>query len=125
MRHETVASVLEPLIVAGDLATCGIIELEVLYSAISAADLRTTRHQRAAAFPRFAMTEADFEAAENLMEALADGGRHRAAGVADLLIAAVAIRHELTVYHYDADFEDIAAVSPLRATWVVPKGSIP
>lgn len=125
MRHQTVASVLEPLMLAGDLATCGIIELEVLYSAISAADLRATRQQRAAAFPRFAMMEADFEAAENLMERLADGGRHRAAGVADLLIAAVAIRHQLTVYHYDTDYEDIAAVSALRATWVVPKGSIP
>ena len=125
MRHQAVASVLEPLILAGDLATCGIIELEVLYSAISAADLRATRRQRSAAFPRFAIMETDFEAAENLMAALADDGRHRAAGIADLLIAAVAIRHQLTVYHYDADFEHIAAVSPLRATWVAPKGSIP
>jgi len=125
MRHPAVASVLEPLILTGDLGTCGIIELEVLYSAISASDLRTTRLQRAAAFPRFPMMETDFGAAENLMTALADGGRHRAAGVADLLIAAVAIRHQLAVYHYDADFEHIAAVSPLRAMWVVPKGSLP
>lgn len=125
MRHPTVASVLEPLILTGEVGTCGIIELQVLYSAISPSDLRTTRLQRAAAFPRFPMMEADFEAAENLMEALADGGRHRAAGVADLLIAAVAMRHQLTVYHYDADFEHIAAVSGLRAMWVVPQGSLP
>lgn len=125
MRHPAVASVLEPLILTGDLGTCGIVELEVLYSAISASDLRTTRQQRAVAFPRIAMMEADFETAENLMEALADGGRHRAAGIADLLIAAVAIRQHLAVYHYDADFEHIAAVSSLRAMWVVSKGSIP
>ena len=79
MRHPAVASVLEPLILTGDVGTCGIIELEVLYSAISASDLRTTRLQRAAAFPRFPVMETDFEAAENLMTALADGGRHRAA----------------------------------------------
>jgi len=125
MRHPAVASVLEPLILTGDLGTCGVIELEVLYSAISASDLRTTRHQRAAAFPRFPVMEADFEAAEDLMTALAEAGRHRAAGVADLLIAAVAIRQQLAVYHYDVDFEHIAEVSPLRAMWVVPKGSIP
>ena len=125
MRHPAVAGVLEPLILAGELGTCGIIELEVLYSAMSASDLRTTRSHRAAAFPRFAMTDGDLEGAANLMAALADAGRHRAAGVADLLIAAIAIRNELTVYHYDADFEHIAAVSPLRAAWVVPKGSVP
>ena len=125
MRHAAVANVLEPLILAGEIGTCGIVEIEVLYSAISASDLRTTRSQRATAFPRFRTTEADFEAAIDLMVALADGGRHRAAGVADLLIAAVAIRHDITVYHYDADFDQIAAVSPLRSAWVAPKGSLP
>jgi predicted nucleic acid-binding protein len=125
MRHAAVANVLEPLILAGDVGTCAIVELEVLYSSISASDLRTTRSQRATAFPRFRTTEADFETVADLMAALADGGRHRAAGVADLLIAAVAIRHDVTVYHYDADFDQIAAVSPLRSAWVVPKGSLP
>lgn len=125
MRHPAVAAVLEPLILAGDLGTCGIVELEVLYSAKSAADLRTTRSRRAAAFPRFAIDETDFDAAENLMMVLADAGRHRAAGVADLLIAAVAIRLELTLFHYDVDFEHIAAVSSLDAKWVVRKGSLP
>ena len=125
MRHAAVANVLEPLILAGEVGTCGIVELEVLYSAISASDLRTTRGQRTAAFPRLRMTDADFEAAADLMEALADGGLHRAAGVADLLVAAVAIRHDLTVYHYDADFDEIAAVSPLRSAWVAARGSLP
>lgn len=124
MRHAAVANVLEPLILAGEVGTCGIVELEVLYSAISASELRTTRRQRATAFPRFRTTEADFEAAADLMAALADGGRHRAAGVADLLIAAVAIRHDVTVYHYDSDFDQIAAVSPLQSSWVAPKGSL-
>lgn len=125
MRHAAVANVLEPLILAGEVGTCGSVELEVLYSAISASDLRTTRSRRAAAFPRLRTTEADFEAAADLMEALADRGQHRAAGVADLLVAAVAIRHDLTVYHYDADFDQIAAVSPLRSAWVAPRGSLP
>ena len=43
--------------------------------------------------------------------------------VPDLIIAAVAINHGLTLIHYDADFEFIASVSELKHQWIVDRGS--
>ncbi|MDN5933397.1 MAG: PIN domain-containing protein, partial [Pseudonocardia sp.] len=42
-----------------------------------------------------------------------------AVGVADLVIAAVAERHRVTVLHYDADFEHVAAITGQPVEWVV------
>jgi predicted nucleic acid-binding protein len=44
--------------------------------------------------------------------------------VADLLIAATAEAADLTVVHYDADFDLIASVTGQSCQWVVPRGSI-
>ena len=44
--------------------------------------------------------------------------------IPDLLIAAAAEAHGLTVLHYDADFDRISAVTGQRCEWVVPAGSV-
>jgi predicted nucleic acid-binding protein len=116
---------LGPLILAGEVATCGIIDLELLYSARSHADLVEVRREREGAFTRIAMEQQDFDRAADLMSALARAGKHRAAGIPDLLIAAVAERAGLILLHYDADFDVLAAHSRLKAEWVVPRGSVP
>ncbi len=125
LRHPPVSAFLSPLILAGEVATCGVIELEVLYSARSYEDLVDTRATRARAFPLVPMTQADFDRAIQVMEALAQRGQHRAAGLPDLLIAAVAERERLTLVHYDADFDLVAAVTGQPTQWVVPRGAIP
>jgi predicted nucleic acid-binding protein len=56
---------------------------------------------------------------------LASASQHRAAAIPDLLIAAVAERHQVTVLHYDHDFEHIAAITGQRVQWVVPPGTVP
>lgn len=43
--------------------------------------------------------------------------------VPDLIIAAVAINHGLTLVHYHSDFEFIATVSALKHAWIVARGS--
>jgi predicted nucleic acid-binding protein len=43
--------------------------------------------------------------------------------MADLLIAATAERHGVTVLHYDADYDLIAEVTGQLTQWVVPRGS--
>jgi predicted nucleic acid-binding protein len=58
------------------------------------------------------------------MSLLARRGRHRAAGLPDLLQAAVAERHAVTLLHYDSDFDLIAAVTGQPMQWVVPRGSV-
>ena len=124
MRDAHVASRLSPLILDGEVATCGIVELEVLYSARSASDLREIRDERRSAFPRVPMGEADFERAEEVLGHLALQGHHRAVSLPDLLIAAAAERAGLIVLHYDADYDIIAAATGQTTEWVAPRGSL-
>lgn len=49
-------------------------------------------------------------------------GNHRALSLADLIIAATAERHSVSVLHYDGDYDMIAAVTGLTTQWVVPPG---
>ena len=124
MKHPAVAAVLSPLIVGGDVFTCGVIELEVLFSARTHADLVSTRTLRRA-LPSVELSQSDFDRAIDVLEGLAKAGPHRTAGIPDLLIAAVAERNSLTVLHYDKDFDLIAKVTGQAAQWVVPAGSVP
>jgi predicted nucleic acid-binding protein len=124
MKHPTVAAVLSPLLVGGDVATCGVIEVEILFSARTYADLVATRARRRA-LPLIDMSQRDFDRATDVLEGLAKSGHHRAARIPDLLIAAVAERNSLTVLHYDKDFDLIGKVTGQAVQWVVPAGSVP
>jgi predicted nucleic acid-binding protein len=119
-----VAARVVPLIMAGQVSTCGVVELEVLYSARTERDLLETRTERSIAYPRVAMSEADFARAEDVLALLAKRGHHRAVSLPDLLIAAVAERADLVVLHYDADFEIVAAITKQSVEWVAPQGSL-
>jgi len=44
--------------------------------------------------------------------------------IPDLLIAAAAEVNDLTVLHYDADFDRISTLTEQRCEWVVPAGSV-
>jgi predicted nucleic acid-binding protein len=125
LRYPEVDTVLSPLILAGDVATCGVIELEVLYSARGYDDLVKTRSVRARAFPLAVMGQADFDRAIEVMAELARRGLHRSVGIPDLLIAAVAEREGLTLIHYDADYDFVAGVTGQPMRWIVPRGSVP
>lgn len=124
MTKPLVAKRLAPLIADGEVATCGIVELEVLFSARSEKDLVETRARRAIAYPRVEMSEADFVRAEDVMSELARRGQHRSASLPDLLVAAAAERAGLTVVHYDADYDLIASVTGQPVEWVAPKGTL-
>jgi predicted nucleic acid-binding protein len=106
------------------VAVSGVLELEVLYSARGHADFVATR-QELRGYPRLEIEESDFERAADVLELLARRGRHRSAGLPDLLQAAVAERHGVTLLHYDADFDFIGAATGQAVEWVVPRGSVP
>jgi len=55
---------------------------------------------------------------------LAQSGRHRAVGIADLLTAVLAGEHRLTLVHYDADFDIASEVMAFDHRWVAPRGSL-
>lgn len=125
MRHPAVAARLEPLITLGEVATCGLVELEVLWSARGWRELAETRRERAIAFPYLPMAEDDLGRAITVMAELARRRLHRTASIPDLLIAAVAERSGLTVLHYGRDFDRIATVTGQRVEWIVPSGTVP
>jgi len=122
LRRSEVAHVLGPLIERGLVATCGILELELTFAA-RAGDVPDMR-QRRSGLEWLDTADEDFRVAMQTQAELADRGHHRAAALPDLLVAAVALRHRVTVMHYDGDFDLIAEVTGQPTQWVVPRGSV-
>lgn len=119
-----VEGVLLPLLTRGRLAQCGMTSLEALFSARNPTDHRRLR----AAFDReyewLPTEDVDFRRALEVQAALAERGQHRAVPLPDLIIAAVAERHRVTVLHYDADYDLVADVTGQAVRWIVPRGSV-
>jgi predicted nucleic acid-binding protein len=126
VRRQTrveVRKALDPLLQAGEVATCGIVDLETLYSASSPVAYDTT----ATTLRKMARASIDGGCVDRALEVqamFAERSQHRGLSLPDLLIAACAERTKLTVLHYDADYERIAAVTGQPTQWVVPRGSI-
>jgi Predicted nucleic acid-binding protein, contains PIN domain len=118
-----VREVLEPLLVAGEVATCGIVDLELLYSAGSRATYRSLS-EALRGMPRIALEEASVRRALEVQAMLAERSQHRAVPLPDLLVAACAEKAGLAILHYDADFDRIAALTGQEARWIAPRGSV-
>lgn len=114
---------LSPLLLAGEIATCSVVDLEMLYSSRDHRALAETRELRRA-YERCPISQLDFDRAVEVMERLSKVGQHRGVTIPDLLISAVAERNGLTVLHYDSDFDRIAGVTGQAMEWVVPRGSV-
>jgi predicted nucleic acid-binding protein len=125
LRHAPVAAVLIPLIDAGLVATCGVIEFELCWATRSSEELEQLRADRDIGYEWLATRDEDWRRALDVQAALWCGGRMRAVGFADLLVAAVAERERVTLLHYDGDYDLIAQVTGQPAQWVVPRGSVP
>jgi predicted nucleic acid-binding protein len=124
LHHEPVARRLGPMIEAGLVGTCGIIELEVRYSARSHPDYEAISRDRSLGYEWFPMPDELWERALHVQAALSAQGKLRAVRFADLLIAATAERHGLSVIHYDADYDLIADVTNQPTEWVVPRATV-
>ena len=111
-----------PLLEGGLVATCAIIDLEVLYSARSLKEYESVVTERLA-FEDIPITRDVTDRAIDVQHELAKRGQHRVS-LPDLLIAAAAELAELTLVHYDADFERIAGVTGQVHEWVAKRGSI-
>ena len=118
----SVAARLRPLLEDGELASCALVDLEVLYSSRNLVDYEEVLEERrsldAAPITPEVMTKA-----VGLQHELAKRGQHRVP-IPDLVISAAALLAGLVVLHYDADFERIAAVGGAPNEWVVARGSI-
>jgi predicted nucleic acid-binding protein len=124
-KADTVRNEFDTRVRAGEIATCEMVKLELLWTTRDHAkfvELRDTLEPLRSA----ATGERVWRRATDVFEALAELGplHHRQVGIPDLLIAAAAELAELTVLHYDRNFELIAEVTgqPVRA--LAPIGSL-
>lgn len=111
---------------AGLVGVTDTIVMELLYSARNAADFAQMEEDlRACSHYRVEPQDWD-EGRRVWRELLRRGGgpRHRQVGHQDLLTAAVAARHGLTVVHYDGDFDIIASVTGQPVRWAARQGSL-
>jgi predicted nucleic acid-binding protein len=119
-----VADAVLPRVQAGQVGVALVTELEVGYSARSTQDYAATRQDLLDLLIPVPMPVRAEERARELQRDLVARGRHRGVSVPDLVLAAIADIEELTILHYDADFDLIAEVSGQPTEWVVPRGSI-
>lgn len=125
MNHGPVRDIVAGLIVDHVAATCITVDLEAEYSGRNEADVRAIAGRRRASYVVLPINETIAERAREVQIRMAARGHHRAAGVIDVLTAAVAEYHGAVMLHYDADFEHIATTTGQPQVWVVPRGSAP
>jgi predicted nucleic acid-binding protein len=123
LGQPVVAAVLGPLIQAGLVATCGVIEFELGWATRTSAEFDQVRADRDAGYEWLPTHDEDWRRALDVQGMLWRSGRVRAVGFPDLLIAAVAERERVTLLHYDSDYDLIAGVTGQQMQWVVPRGS--
>jgi predicted nucleic acid-binding protein len=122
--HLAIRSVIAGLLVDRAAATCVTVDLGAGYSGRDAADVRTIADRRRSLYVVLPINEIIAERAREVQVRMAARGHHRAAGVVDLLTAAVAEHHGAAILHYDADFEHIAATTGQPHTWIAPPGTL-
>lgn len=122
--NPSVRNVVAGLIADRVAATCVTVDLEAGYSGRDLSDVRAIAERRRSLYVTLPISEAIAQRAREVQIRMAARGHHRAAGVIDLLTAAVAEHHGAAVLHYDADFGHIAASTGQPHAWIVPRGSI-
>jgi predicted nucleic acid-binding protein len=122
--HPSVRTVIAGLIADRVAASCVTVDLEAGYSGRDLGDVSAIAERRRSLYVNLPINETIAERARELQVRMAARGHHRAAGVIDLLTAAVAEHHGAVVLHYDADFEHIAFSTGQPHAWIVQRGSI-
>lgn len=121
LDHPSIRATIEPRAARGELARAGISDLEVGYSARSAAEW--DRLMEALRVFELVETSSEHVRRARQVQRLLAARHQRGRKVPDLLIAAAAEARDLSVLHYDADFDRIAALTGQACEWVVPAGS--
>nr|WP_107072991.1 PIN domain-containing protein [Streptomyces rubellomurinus] len=84
---------------------------EILFSARNSAHRDDLEDELAALFgPAVSAPKAIWDWIDTAQYKLTQKGQHRAAGLADLLLAGTAVHHDMTVLHLDDDFATVARV---------------
>ena len=107
----------------GSVAVCVPVLLELLYSARSRTQYRTLAADLER-MPTLDVTHAVHARALETQAKLAERSQHRGPTPSDLVIAAIAETHHVTLLHYDRHFDAIARVTDQPTMWLARRGSL-
>ncbi|MGH2914492.1 MAG: PIN domain-containing protein [Solirubrobacteraceae bacterium] len=112
-------------VVEGQIATCAMVRLELLYSTRNAGEFARLRADLAALVD-LPIAQPQWDRAVQVYDSLAQQGgmHHRSVKHPDLLIAAAAEAAEVEILHYDEDYDRIAAITGQPVRWLAPRGSL-
>ena len=124
-NHQLIKGWWREQMLAGEIASCDQIKLELIHSARNQAEFRVKRASLDALPSCPTPTEA-WTRIVDVYELLAGVGprRHRSIKHAALIIAACAEAAGLTLVHYDENFDAIANVTRQPVRWVAPPGKL-
>ena len=123
-QHPVIRNLIAGLIADRAAATCVTVDLEAGYSGRDVADVREIARRRRELYVVLPVSGGIADRARDVQLRMAARGHHRAAGVIDLLTAAIAEHHGAVMLHYDADFEQIAATTGQPHRWIVPRSTL-
>jgi len=122
LSQPSIREVVEPLAVVGRAVRAGITDLEIGFSARNAQEWDKLANSLSEL--RLVETTAEhMRRARQTQRLLAEQGL-RGRKIPDLLIAAAAELEQLTLLHYDSDFDFIATATGQKCEWIVPRGSV-
>jgi predicted nucleic acid-binding protein len=110
-------------LLAGEIATCPQVAMELLWTTQSTREFRELREDLDA-LPQVAVDGAVWERAIEVWEELVRRSRHRQAKIPDLVVAAAAELAGMPVCHYDADFVAIAEITGQAERAIAPIGDL-
>ncbi|WP_045743369.1 PIN domain nuclease [Actinoplanes rectilineatus] len=109
---------------SGSMAICPLTELEIYHSAQTPEQRARWKEVLEESYCWVVITDRVFDRAPEIQEGLFNIGAHRSAGPVDLVVAAVAEDHRMTLLHYDNDFTQVAKVTGQPTRWVAAPGSV-
>jgi len=122
LKNDEVLTKVRALALNGEIARCSITDLEYLYSARNEEEWEGASHLLSRFFTIEIQPE-HFTRAVQVQRILAQKSQ-RGRKIPDLIIAAVAEQLDLTLLHYDTDFDHIADITGQRSEWIIPAGQI-
>jgi predicted nucleic acid-binding protein len=123
-HQPAVIELLSPMLRSGLLYTCPVLDIEALAAAGSPEGYRTLLIERREAYRPVPLSAAIGDRALSLQARLSRHAHYQVVEANDLVVAATAIEHDLTLLHYHRGFELLAQLSNLDQRPVAPLGSL-
>ena len=118
-RQPAPRAALEAELRRGTVATCAMIDAELMVSARGPRDAEDMTLERRT-LHWLSTPDEVWDEMLTTQRALVNTGRHRSVKLPDLIVAAVARRHNAIVLHCDHDYDAIAEVTQQSMRWLLP-----